>query len=71
MMVYNTQIYWVFGLNPSSGILKNVGHNVLETGSVSNLRWGTYSVGSVRANPNHWTTDEVLTGSPVIGVSFF
>jgi hypothetical protein len=54
MMVYNTQDYWVFGLCPSSGILKNTEEcNVSETGSVSILWWGvgvgnTYSVGSVR-----------------------
>jgi hypothetical protein len=40
-MVYNTQDYWVFGLRPLSGILTNKKeHNVLETGSVSILRWG-------------------------------
>jgi hypothetical protein len=42
-MVYNPQVYWVFGLRPSSG--------VSETGSVSVLRYGvtdTYSVGYVR-----------------------
>jgi hypothetical protein len=40
-MVYNTQGYWVFGLCPSSCILKNTKeHNVSETGSVSVLRWG-------------------------------
>jgi hypothetical protein len=39
MMAYDTQDYWVFGLCPSSGILKNTKeHNVLETGSVSALR---------------------------------
>jgi hypothetical protein len=38
-MVYNTQDYWVFGLLPSFGILKNTKeHNVSETGSVSVLR---------------------------------
>jgi hypothetical protein len=46
----HTQNYWVFGLSPSSGILKNRKHKVLETGSVSVLMWGgaTYSVGSLR-----------------------
>jgi hypothetical protein len=34
-MVYNTQNYWVFGLIPWSGILKNGKHDVSETGSVS------------------------------------
>jgi hypothetical protein len=45
--VYNTHNYWVFGLCPSCGILETRKHNVLETGSVSVLRWGedTYSVG--------------------------
>jgi hypothetical protein len=37
-MMYNTQNYWVFGLFPSSGILENRKHDVLETGSVSVLR---------------------------------
>jgi hypothetical protein len=60
-MVYNTQIYWVFGLCPSSGILKNTGeHNVSETGSVYVLRWGretSTQLGPLeRANLNHWTT---------------
>jgi hypothetical protein len=35
MMVYQNQDYRVFGLSPSSGILGNRKHNVLETGSVS------------------------------------
>jgi hypothetical protein len=40
-MMYNTRDYWVFGLCPSSGILKNIReHNVSETGSVSFLRQG-------------------------------
>jgi hypothetical protein len=44
-MVYNTQIYWVFGLCPSSGFFlnNNEKHNVSETGSVSVLRWGKTS----------------------------
>jgi hypothetical protein len=33
-------IYWVFGLCPSSGILEAGKHDVLETGSVSVLSWG-------------------------------
>jgi hypothetical protein len=38
-MVPDTQDYWVFGLCPSSGILKNTKeHNISETGSVSDLR---------------------------------
>jgi hypothetical protein len=37
-MVYNTQNYWVFGLYPSSGILKTRELDVSETGSVSVLR---------------------------------
>jgi hypothetical protein len=32
------QNYWVFGLFPSSGILEDRKHDVLETGSVSVLR---------------------------------
>jgi hypothetical protein len=39
MMVYNTQVYRVSGLCPSSGILKNIKeHNVSETVPVSILR---------------------------------
>jgi hypothetical protein len=34
------QYYWVFGLRPSSGIVKRQKNNVWETGSVSVLRWG-------------------------------
>jgi hypothetical protein len=34
-MVYNTQIYWVFGLLPSSGILENRKHDVSERDTVS------------------------------------
>jgi hypothetical protein len=37
-MVDDTQDYWGFGLLPSSGILDNRGHDVLETGSVSVFR---------------------------------
>jgi hypothetical protein len=49
-MVYNIQNYWVFGLRPSSSILKTKEHNVSETGSVSILRWegDTYSAGSLK-----------------------
>jgi hypothetical protein len=37
--VYNTQDYWVFGLYPSSGILKDTEeHRVSETGTVTVLR---------------------------------
>jgi hypothetical protein len=45
-MVYNTWDYWVFGFSYSKE------HIVLETGSVSVLRWRgeTYFVGSVRKN---------------------
>jgi hypothetical protein len=41
------QNYWVFGLCPSSVILKTGEHNVSEIGSVSIFRWvgDTYSVG--------------------------
>jgi hypothetical protein len=35
---YNTQIYCVFGLYPSSGILETRKHDVSETRSVSVLR---------------------------------
>jgi hypothetical protein len=35
-----SQNYWVFGLCPSSSILKTRGHCILETGSVFVLRCG-------------------------------
>jgi hypothetical protein len=51
--------YWVFGICPSSGILKSTEHNVSETVSVSVLRWGRKTptlLGPLeRANLNHWT----------------
>jgi hypothetical protein len=38
-MVYNISNYWVFGLCPSFGILKNAEeHDVSEAGAVSVLR---------------------------------
>jgi hypothetical protein len=37
-MKHNVQDYWIFGLCPSSGIVKKEEHNVSETGSVSVLR---------------------------------
>jgi hypothetical protein len=43
-----TQNYGVFGLHPSSCILETRKHNVSETGSVSVLKWDTYSIGSLR-----------------------
>jgi hypothetical protein len=62
-MVCNTQNYSVFGLCPSSGILETRKHNVLETGSVSVLRWEGEAhtpLGPLeRANLNHWTTRQV------------
>jgi hypothetical protein len=39
-MVHNTLNYWVFGLRPSSSILETRKHDVLETRSVSVVRWG-------------------------------
>jgi hypothetical protein len=51
------QNYWVFGLCPSSRILKTRNRNVSETGSVSVLRWGGETptlLGPLgRANLNH------------------
>jgi hypothetical protein len=38
--MYDTRKDWVFGLCPSSGILKTIEHNVSESGFVSVLRWG-------------------------------
>jgi hypothetical protein len=50
-MVYNIQDYWVFGLRPSSRILKDTEeHGVSETGSLSFLR---LKVGDTYLN--HWT----------------
>jgi hypothetical protein len=38
--LYNTNSYWEFSLHPSSRVLKNTKeHTILETTSVSNLRW--------------------------------
>jgi hypothetical protein len=54
-MMFNTQYYWVFGLSIVQYLEKKKQtikqDNILETGSVSILRWGvgdTYAVGSVR-----------------------
>jgi hypothetical protein len=50
-MVYDTQNYSVSGLCPLSRILNTREHDVSETGSVCDLRWGerdAYSVGSLR-----------------------
>jgi hypothetical protein len=56
-MVYNTHNCWVFGLCPSSSILKTRKLNVSETGSVSILRWGGKTPTQLgpleRANLNH------------------
>jgi hypothetical protein len=44
-MVYNTQDYWVFGLCPSSGILKNTTFQKLHLFLSSGERWeDTYSI---------------------------
>jgi hypothetical protein len=58
-VAYNTRDYWVFGLRPSSGILKNTKeHNASETGSVSVVseRWETTTLLVVLeiANFNLW-----------------
>jgi hypothetical protein len=34
------QNHWVSGLRPSSSILKSIKYSILETGSISILRWG-------------------------------
>jgi hypothetical protein len=47
-VVYHNQNYWVFGLFPSSVILKTSKHTVSETGSVSVLR----CVGGGRLTPS-------------------
>jgi hypothetical protein len=58
-MVYTTQSYWVSGLCPSSGILNTGENKVLETGSVSILRWGVGTTHTLlgpleRANLSRW-----------------
>jgi hypothetical protein len=61
MMVYVVQSYWAcFGLYPSSCMWKTKDHNVLETGSVSILRWmgqdKPTQLGPLeRASLNQWT----------------
>jgi hypothetical protein len=46
-MVYNMRDYWVFGLRPSSGILKNTTFRELDLFPSSGEGVGdTYSVGS-------------------------
>jgi hypothetical protein len=64
-MVCITQNYWVFGLNPSSGILKTREHNISENGPVSVLRRGrrhrTLLGPLERATLNHWTTHVSIT----------
>jgi hypothetical protein len=51
-MVHNTQNYWVFGLCPSSGIVKTTEHSVSEIRSASIFRLvaDTYSVVSLRCS---------------------
>jgi hypothetical protein len=49
MMVYNTQDSWVFGLHPSSDILKNTTFQKLDLFVCTSERMGDlYSVGSIR-----------------------
>jgi hypothetical protein len=56
---YFLRNYWVFGLCPSSGIVKTRKHDVSETGSVSVLRWGgktSTQFGPLQSEDlNHWS----------------
>lgn len=58
--MYNTQDYWVLGLCPSSGVIKNTKeYNVSENWSASFFRWG--GAGDTLLGPlegaklNYWT----------------
>jgi hypothetical protein len=61
-MVYNAQNYCVLGLCPLSGILETRKHNVLETGSVSVLRWRGET-------PTQWLRLALSKGPNRVGVS--
>jgi hypothetical protein len=63
MVVYYTWDYWVPGHCPLCNILKE--HKVLETGSVSILRWkGGYDLSPLsRANLNYWTRSNAFPHS--------
>jgi hypothetical protein len=59
-----SQNYWVFGLCPSSGILKSKERNVSETGCFSPLVRGetpTVLGPLERSNLSHWTTHVSIT----------
>jgi hypothetical protein len=56
-MVYNTRDFWVFGLGPSSAILKNTTFRKLDLFPSSGKGVGDTPLGQLeRANFNHWTT---------------
>jgi hypothetical protein len=56
-MVYSTQNYCVFGLFPSSGILRNRNTTFRKLDLFTSSGKDTYLVGPLeRANLNHWTT---------------
>jgi hypothetical protein len=62
MMVYDTRNYWVFGLCPSSGILKtleNTAFRKLDLFPSSGEGGDIYSVGSVRKSsaPSQWALE--------------
>jgi hypothetical protein len=65
MMVYNNQDYWVFGLCPSSGILKDTKEHTLQNDLVpsSGEGWETSAVlGPIkRANLDDWTAYVSIT----------
>jgi hypothetical protein len=57
-MVYNTRDSWVFGLCPSSGILKNTTFRKLDLFPSAGKGWETPALlGPLeRANLNHWSS---------------
>jgi hypothetical protein len=66
IMVCYTQNYWVFGLRPSSGILKSRYHIVSETASVSVFRCAGRLplLGPTEIiNLNQWTTYVSITAA--------
>jgi hypothetical protein len=67
-MVYNTQDYWVFGLCPSSGILKTQKKATFWKFYMfpsSGEGWETPTLLGLlkRANLSHWTTHVIITAA--------
>jgi hypothetical protein len=63
--IINPQDYWVFGLCPSSGVLKNTTFRKLDVFPTSGEGWGTPGLLDPleRANLDHWTTYVSLTSA--------